>query len=285
MSRLARNLWIVMLMGVVLTSGCSKPSNNDKLTVSNIRSNIEDEGNQGELVLDNVLKFSDTMEKVNKLDGKEVKMTGYMSLMSPLDGSYIYLMNLPLQNCPFCVPNTTEITNTVACYAPEGQQIEYTENPVVITGTVKVGNFSDDMGYNYPFKLADIKVEEADTEKMAENYRIYSAVTDLLPRIYDALNWVSINGDYETYGVTYEDVMADLMPEDRLNPTIAKLRALSEEDYADLITICRDITAYNKKINEKLNKGKDEKVNTPELIEDINVIWMKFNMWIQKYEI
>ena len=89
MSRLARNLWVVMLMGVMLTSGCSKPSNNDKLTVSNIRNNIEDEGNQGELVLDNVLKFSDTMEKVNKLDGKEVKMTGYMSLMSPLDGSYI----------------------------------------------------------------------------------------------------------------------------------------------------------------------------------------------------
>lgn len=279
MSRLARSIWALTLVGVMLTSGCSQQNN--KLTVSNIKNamNISGDGT----LIDHTLKFSDTMNKVTKLNGEEVKITGYMSLMSPLDGSYVYLMNLPLQNCPFCLPNTTRITNTVACYAKDGTQIEYTENPVVVTGTVEVGDFEDDMGYNYTFKLVDVKIEEADTDKMAENYRIYSAVSDILPIVYDAINWVSINADYMNYDMTYEDVLNDLMPEDRLDAVIDKLRAVSEADYADLIEICEGISEYNKKINDKLQGGED--VGTPDLLGEADVIWDKFNTWIQKYEI
>ena len=53
---------------------------------------------------------SASIETLKALDGKQVRITGYMATLSPLDGSYIYLMNMPYQSCPFCVPNTAEFS-------------------------------------------------------------------------------------------------------------------------------------------------------------------------------
>ena len=38
------------------------------------------------------------------LDGTQVTISGYMATSSPVDGSFMFLMNLPYQSCPFCVP-------------------------------------------------------------------------------------------------------------------------------------------------------------------------------------
>lgn len=45
----------------------------------------------------NKLSFSDaiSIETLASLDGKPVTITGYMATLSPLDGAYIYLMNMP----------------------------------------------------------------------------------------------------------------------------------------------------------------------------------------------
>ena len=36
------------------------------------------------------------------LDGTMVTINGYMATSSPVDGSFMFLMNMPYQNCPFC---------------------------------------------------------------------------------------------------------------------------------------------------------------------------------------
>ena len=61
------------------------------------------------------LSFSagNSISQLRALDGKSVTIVGYMATMSPPDGKYIYLMNLPYQSCPFCVPNTTQLANTI----------------------------------------------------------------------------------------------------------------------------------------------------------------------------
>ena len=61
------------------------------------------------------LSFADSasLDALKALDGKPVTITGYMATLSPLSGEYIYLMNMPYQSCPFCVPNTTQLANTI----------------------------------------------------------------------------------------------------------------------------------------------------------------------------
>ena len=65
------------------------------------------------------LSFSDTnLKDMKELDGKTVTISGYMSTLSPISGAFMYLLNLPYQSCPFCEPNTTTPSTTIAIYAP-----------------------------------------------------------------------------------------------------------------------------------------------------------------------
>ena len=81
---------------------------------------------------------SASLETLTALDGKAVTLTGYMATLSPLSGDYIYLMNLPYQSCPFCVPNTQQLANTMAVYAAGGSKFTYTDRPVQITGRLEL---------------------------------------------------------------------------------------------------------------------------------------------------
>ena len=82
------------------------------------------------------LSFKDAAgyDYLKKLDGEYVTISGYMATSSPVDGSFIFLMNLPYQSCPFCVPNTQQLANTMAVYAAKGTSFDYTDRPVKITG-------------------------------------------------------------------------------------------------------------------------------------------------------
>ena len=86
------------------------------------------------------LKFTDavSLETLTALDGKTVSIVGYMATLSPLSGKFLYLMNMPYQSCPFCVPNTTQLANTMAVYAPEGQTFGYTDQAIRVTGTLRI---------------------------------------------------------------------------------------------------------------------------------------------------
>ena len=110
------------------------------------------------------LRFADSVDvkTIEALAGKRVSITGYMATVSPLDGTYAYLLNLPYQSCPFCVPNTTQLANTIAVYAPRGKSFTYTEQAVRATGTMEVGNFTDDYGYQYGYRLINAQFEVID---------------------------------------------------------------------------------------------------------------------------
>lgn len=124
------------------------------------------------------LSFRDSasIDTISALKGKPVVITGYMATLSPLDGSYIYLMNLPYQSCPFCVPNTQQLANTMAVYAPKNQKFTYTDRPVRITGRMELGDFSDEYGYTYNYRLVDASCETVDLSKVSDDYALYAAL-------------------------------------------------------------------------------------------------------------
>ena len=124
------------------------------------------------------LKFKDTIKtsELKKIDSKKVSMIGFMSTSTPLNGEYTYLMNMPYQNCAFCVPNTDSLVNTIAVYAPEGKSFEFTDVPVRVTGTLEFGSTTDSMGYTYEYRIKDAKLEPADISNLEEDIKIYTAL-------------------------------------------------------------------------------------------------------------
>ena len=110
------------------------------------------------------LRFSDAVsfERIQELDGQQVSIIGYMATMSPISGKYMYLMNMPYQSCPFCLPNTSQLSNTMAVYAPEGKNFEYTDQALRITGTMVVEDMVDEFGYAYNYRIADAAYEVVD---------------------------------------------------------------------------------------------------------------------------
>ena len=72
----------------------------------------------GENVTKLSFKAASGYDYLKTLDGTAVTISGYMATSSPVDGSFMFLMNLPYQSCPFCVPNTSQLSNTMRTIRP-----------------------------------------------------------------------------------------------------------------------------------------------------------------------
>ena len=111
--------------------------------------------NDGGEITGNTLSFSqaNSVEDMQKLDGKQVNIIGYMSTLSPINGSFMYLMNLPYQSCPFCVPNTTQLSNTMEVYPKKNKKFADDGWAVWIDGddtsTVYINNWLNPKGESY----------------------------------------------------------------------------------------------------------------------------------------
>lgn len=145
-------------------------------------------------------KAASSYEELKTLNGQTVSINGYMATSSPVDGGYLFLMNLPYQSCPFCVPNTSQLSNTMAVYAKDGESFEYTGQAIKVTGKLVVAEneaepFTDKYGYSFNFKIVDasysILTDEELTADMAAWQKIAdSGLMDEMYRMYDYLNFV-----------------------------------------------------------------------------------------------
>ena len=117
-------------------------------------------------------KSATSFEDLKAMDGKAVTINGYMATSSPVDGGYIFLMNLPFQSCPFCVPNTAQLSNTMAVYAPSGDRFTYTTQAIKVVGRLEVAEsidkpFEDEFGYQFGFKIVDATYTILKSEEMS----------------------------------------------------------------------------------------------------------------------
>ena len=145
-------------------------------------------------------KSATSYEELKKLDGQMVTINGYMATSSPVDGGYLFLMNLPYQSCPFCVPNTSQLSNTMAVYAKEGSAFNYTGQAIKVIGKLVVAEsedqpFTDNYGYEFNFKIVDasyLVLTDAElTANMAQWQKVAdSGLMDEMYQMYDYLNFV-----------------------------------------------------------------------------------------------
>lgn len=166
------------------------------------------------------LSFSTTdLNDIKKLDGETVYITGYMSTLSPIDGSFMYLLNLPYQSCPFCEPNSTTLSNTIAIYAPNGKKFEFTDRLIKVTGTLEYNDkeaFTDQYGYQYSFRIVNASYEVVNTSELGEHLQMWQSLasTNVISDVYAMYDYINFLCFWGTYTCPWESGEDYLYPSD-----------------------------------------------------------------------
>lgn len=267
------------------------------------------------------LSFAESagIDAIKALDGKPVTITGYMATLSPLSGDYIYLMNLPYQSCPFCVPNTQQLANTMAVYAQKGKKFEFTDRPVKITGRIDLGDFTDEYGYTYNYRIVDATYEAVNLSEMSEDYALYESlaadgVIGDVNGMFDYLMFVCAWPDYQgTYvddsgiEVPYylypgdaENALADpnnwavQSAEGYFPGLVKRVKAVNAEKLAGLVDIINDASELEAYARRQLSSGAytyDEAadrytLNDAQGLNDrFYEIYGRFSDWLTRYQL
>jgi hypothetical protein len=226
---------------------------------------------------------------LKRLDGQQVTISGYMATSSPVDGSFMFLMNLPYQNCPFCVPNTSQLSNTMEVYPKNGEVFAYTSQASKVVGTLEVAEsedepFTDKYGYEFNYKIVDATYTIIKAENLSEEMALWQKIaeSDVVNDIYLMYDYVNFLCYWNTYFVeahTTEDGQqvqgyylypADAenfiykdgaqynygYKEDYFDGIVAKIEAVDKEAFTDLVNNVRKAeTLADKALKELEDKN------------------------------
>ena len=264
---------------------------------------------------------SASIETIQDLKGKLVSITGYMATLSPLSGEYIYLMNLPYQSCPFCVPNTQQLANTMAVYAAKGVKFDYTDRPVKITGKMDVGDYTDEYGYAYNYRLVDASYEIVDLSEVSEDYALYQSLAEdgviadvnaMFDYLLFTCEWTEYQGQmtdengvqvpYYLYPGDAENILAETGPggyATQSDPNyfpglIKRVNAVSPSKLKDLTVIIADAAELEAYARQQLAEGHyqyDEAADKYTLDDGQHMsdqfyeVYGRFSEWLTRYQL
>ena len=264
-------------------------------------------------------KAANDINELKALNGKTVTIMGYMATLSPLDGHYMYLMNMPYQSCPFCVPNTTQLANTMAVYAKKKKTFEFTDRAIRVTGTLKVEDYEDEYGYRYNYRIVDATMEIVDTSDLGEEYVLWQtlAADGVVADINAALdylyfvscwsdylfNFYDENGEYHSEPMWPGDAMmmlestdeygyAKQTEDDYFPALIRRVNGISSE-LTDLTAMLERADKLKKRAIDELygeqftwdeENGTYVQNNYYELCDEFYVIFNTFGEWLASWE-
>lgn len=231
-----------------------------------------------------VLKFKNTNsnETINALNGKQVSITGYISTLSPLNGEFAYLMNMPYQSCPFCVPGTSEISNTLAIYAGNKSKIRFTDQPVTVVGTLETGNFVDDFGYEYGVRLNNVTVDKADVDKLSASIKQYNLLAEngVVSQIYNSI----MSADASVFYNYYELEKPEKIEMDFINSTKTTLERYNEKgEYNQLISTMDNLIDLCSRVNDDVGLGDYSKFISYQ--RELQNVYYTFSVWMSEGEL
>lgn len=273
----------------------------------------------------NTLSFSkvNSVDEMQKLDGQQVSIIGYMSTLSPITGNFMYLMNLPYQSCPFCVPNTTQLSNTMAVYAKDGDSFEFTDRAIKVTGILEFGTYTDEFGYEYGYRIKDATYSEVDTSEMTDKMKLWQqlASTDVISEVYNMYEYVNFLCFWPTYTAEFDEGKDYLYPTDALrfiesegaqynygyvdgyfDAILNKIEEVSPTDFSVLTDNIRkaellcnkaltDLKEENYSITAEysgsFNDGRSQYImnNSDTFEKEMEAIYREFAQWLAEWEI
>ena len=273
-------------------------------------------GNDEEATL---ISFSQaaSINELKELAGKQVAIIGYMSSQTPVSGKFMYLMNMPYQSCPFCVPNTNQLSNTIAVYAKSGKEFDFTDRAIMVTGTLVFGNFVDEFNYSYYYKIENATYDVIDTSQLNGNILLWQqlASTDVITDVNSMFDYLYLLSCWDRYlnidGSDYyspEEVLSESKSDEYFDNLIAKIKDVDETAFTDLIQIIENGKSYAKQaiseienenyqyineycVNEDGNPyfgdgRKQYKLNnSKKLMDDFYKVYDVFSAWLANWEI
>ena len=264
-----------------------------------------------------------TMKELKKYEGETVSIIGYMSTLSPISGEFMYLMNMPYQSCPFCLPNTTQLSNTMAIYAKDKNGFEFTDRAIRVTGTMEFGDFEDSFGYQYYYRISDATYEILDVSEMSDSLKLWQslAASDVIGEIYQMLDYVDFLCRWPVYTLKVNGLHTYARPDQALSrietegaqynygfregyfdDLIASVRAVDGTAFEDVVTMIESARALCEKAYLELKNGQYAVVKEysgefkdgrdqyrlyliNELTSEASAIYQAFSTWIAKWEI
>lgn len=162
-----------------------------------------------------------------------------MSVASPMDGSFIYLMNKPLSGYPMENYNADALTDTLVAYPANGTSFIFTEKCVRLTGTITENN-------EYTWELSNCSYEVVTPTDDIGAFNV--VVDDGSLTVLD--NWLS-----EIYSGISSDEPAVV------NSTEYETKLLSGSSNATVKQITAALTSLTSSYNEWVNsEDKDKSV-------------------------
>jgi hypothetical protein len=227
------------------------------------------------------IRFNQSVQQLKKLDGEKVTISGYFSLLSPLNGTLVYMMNLPLQQCPFCIPNTNTLSNTIAVDFKKSP--EFTSDPVKVVGKLITGKFTDDYGYEYDFKIVDAEYQKIDDKDIPEDFNVYYTLSaDGYPfKLFDIVMLIDLYAYYPQYEIDVSELSTPIDFFD-YEEVKQKVESYNDDDYDEFLEMWKKSKEIVDQINVFINDGTPEKC--PTLQAEAMVLFERFNTWINKYE-
>ncbi len=252
----------LILLLVLLSAGCS-PGKQAGVVVLHFRELVDE---------DNNLSL-----RVRELDGKRVSLTGFMAIQSPLDGSFVYLTNMPLVVCPYCIPGTNTPISAIPALASPGRPIKYTEQPVTVTGVLEVGEKTDLFGYTTPLRINVENIAVADAGKLSPSLKEYAMLaSDGV--VIEVLVLLDQLVAYTTHDLSrFDPAMLYAFDLEKIDGLIRKVRGYGVPSYGGLIDILQRARGLAVEVNQLIESQQQELMIN--FAEEGMFLWRAYFAW------
>ena len=253
------------------------------------------------------------MDRINELSGKTVEIVGYMAKVSPTHGKFMYLMNLPYQTCPYCVPNTQQLSNTIAVYAPDGDKFEFTDAPINVVGTLETGDFEDELGYTYNYRIKDAVYTQVTSDEATEVLALWERISNigLSADVYSMFDYIDFECNWQNYTGTDADgntfylypadvdyfettQYADYTKEDYFTTLVKHAKSIGDPVMDELISIIGDAEALVNEAKSDRAAGKytyDEAADQyaletrDDLLARAQDLYTRYAYWLENFSL
>jgi hypothetical protein len=211
----------------------------------------------------------------------------------------------------------------MAVYAKGNDEFEFTDRAIQVTGKLEFGDYTDEFGYEYSYRIVDATYSILDTTNMSEELRLWQqlASTDVVSELYTMLEYLNFTCFWATYTMEFESGSDYLYPTDALyflendgaqfnygykdgyfDSLIATVESVDKTAFADLVAIIREAEALSQRAVAELyaeNYFQASEYSTTfgdgrlqyrlnayeELETEINRIYDGFYAWIASWEL
>ncbi len=271
----------------------------------------------------NTLHFTNRVKDMQKLDGQEITITGYMSDLATDKNYYFYLVSSPGNDAPFSGDHSSELADTIAVYTKAGEKLEHTDSLITVTGTLVFGDFTDSMDYSYTYRIKNASVSPAAEDDLSKNEKKWQRLSQsgIVTRTGEMLNYLEFICTWPTLTMTTNEKDNYLTPDLALynlegessifaygredgyfDKIIEDINSISSKDYSELTKIIEAARDLSERASSCLEKGeytlqeeysglfgdgrKQYALNDGESItEEFNSLAEKYTKWLNSWRV